>query len=112
MVLNLILQFAVLLFLLFVTIVLSYFVYDGIRWIVVSRYRRSRANDISSFLNSEFRKLYYYEFRRACRNSWQIGVLQNGDYDDDSWDFCNYFEDVYKNLIDEYKRLTNNEDRL
>lgn len=109
MVFDVILQFAVLLFLLFVTIVLSYFVYDGIRWIVVGRYRRSRANDISSFLNSEFRKLYYYEFGRRCCSRWQIGVLEN---DDGSWDFCNYFEDVYKNLIEEYKRLTNNEDRL
>lgn len=112
MVFYLILQFAGLSFLLFVAIVLLYFVYDGIRWVVVGRYRRSRANDISSFLNGEFRKLYYYEFRRPCRSRWQIGVLQNGDCDDDSWDFCNYFEDVYKNLIDEYKRLTKNEDRL
>ena len=78
-------------------------------WVVVGRYRRSRANDINSFLNSEFRKLYYYEFGRQSCSRWQIGVLEN---DDDSWDFCNYFEDVYKNLIDEYKRLTNNEDRL
>ena len=109
MVFGVILQCVALLFLLFVAIVLLYFVYDGIRWVVVGRYRRSRANDINSFLNSEFRRLYYYEFRRACRSRWQIGVLEN---DDGSWDFCNYFEDVYKNLIDEYKRLTKNEDRL
>lgn len=109
MVFYLILQFVGLSFLLFVAIVLLYFVYDGIRWVVVGRYRRSRANDISNFLNNEFRKLYYYEFGMQCRSRWQIGVLEN---DDGSWDFCNYFEDVYKNLIDEYKRLTKNEDRL
>ena len=75
----------------------------------IARRKRTRADNISNFLNNEFRKLYYYEFGMQCRSRWQVGVLEN---DDGSWDFCNYFEDVYKNLIDEYKRLTKNEDRL
>ena len=81
-------------------------------WYTIDRRRRTRADDISNFLNNEFSKLYYYEFGTQCHYRWQIGVLHIGDNDDGSWGFYNYFEDVYKNLIEEYKRLTNNEDRL
>ena len=96
-------------FLIFLVICIVYCVYVCTIGFNIDRRRRTRASDISNFLNNEFRKLYYYEFGTQCYSRWQIGVLAN---DDGSWDFCNYFEDVYKNLIDEYKRLTKNCDGL
>lgn len=108
MVLDLILQAIALPSLIVLLICVIYCVYKVSIGAVIDYRRRCRANDISDFLNNEFRKLYHYEFGRRTCSRWQIGVWQN----DDSWDFCNYFCDVYKNLIDEYKRLTKNEDGL
>lgn len=108
MVFDVILQAIAPPFLIILLICVIYCVYKVSIGVVIDYRRRVRASDINDFLNNEFRKLYHYEFGRRTCSRWQIGVLQN----DDSWDFCNYFEDVYKNLIDEYKRLTKNEDRL
>lgn len=108
MVFDLILQVIAPPFLIIILICVIYCVYKVSIGAVIDYRRRARARDINDFLNNEFRRLYHYEFGIQTCARWQIGVLQC----DDSWDFCNYFCDSYKNLIEEYKRLTKNEDRL
>lgn len=108
MVLDLILQVIAPPFLIILAICIIYCIYKGTIGAVIDYRRRVRASDISYLLNDEFRKLYHYEFGRQTCSHWQIGVWQN----DGSWDFCNYFCDAYKNLIEEYKRLTKNKDGL
>lgn len=109
MVLDLILQVIALPSILIILLIcVIYCVYKVSIGAVIDCRRRARARDINDFLNNEFRRLYHYEFGMRTCFRWQIGVLQC----DDSWDFCNYFCDAHKNLIEEYKRLTKNEDRL
>ena len=108
MVFDVILQIIAQLFLLFLALIIFYCIYKATIGLSIDIHRRSKASDISDFLDNEFKRLYYYEFGRPCHSRWQICVWQN----DGSWDFCNYFEYAYENLIEEYKRLTNNEDRL